>query len=51
MKMMKKRAYECPQSEAFDLRLEGAILGLSVDGGDEPVREAEEGSVEGWSWD
>lgn len=51
MKMIEKRAYESPKAEAFDLRLEGAILDVSLRGGDEPVDEATEGSVEGWSWD
>ncbi len=50
MKMINRRAYEYPQSDAFDIRLEGAVLGVSIDGGDEPVEEATEGGVEGWSW-
>ena len=51
MKVINRRAYERPQSDAFDIRLEGAVLGVSIDGGDEPVNGAKEGSVEGWSWD
>lgn len=50
MKMMTKRAYECPKSEVFDVRLENEVLGVSLDGGEKPVDDADEGDTEGWGW-
>lgn len=50
MKMINRRAYERPQSEVFDIRLENTILDATIDGGKGPVDDAEEGNVSGWGW-
>lgn len=50
MKMMTKRAYECPKSEVLDFFLESAVLTYSINGGEKPVDDATEGSTDGWDW-
>ena len=51
MKMITKRAYESPQVEVFEVRLESKVLSASVNGKvASPVSDAEEGSTDEWGW-
>lgn len=44
------RAYERPEAEMLDFILESSFLILSANGGDKPVKDADEGDTEDWGW-
>ena len=49
MKMLKKKAYQSPESEELRFFFETNFL-ATVNGGDKPVDDSDDGDTEGWGW-
>ncbi len=49
MKMLNKQAYTSPETKEFEFLFESNFL-ATVNGGDKPVDDSEEGDTEGWGW-